>query len=78
MKTKFLLIINIILLIACIMISACIFKNTAIFVDQYNLSPEVVLGGYVWLLMDWLRLGMLGLVLVISIVIFALSKKKNN
>lgn len=49
-----------------LLISMKLFWNMGIFVDEYGLSPDIVNGGDFWLLMDWLRLGLLFLVSVIS------------
>lgn len=46
-----------VLSIICLVITIKLFINTAIFADEFNTSPDVVLGGEFWLSMDWLRLG---------------------
>lgn len=48
-----------------LLISLKLFWNLGIFVDEHNLSPDVVNGGDFWLAMDWLRMLFL---LVLSIV----------
>ena len=37
-----------------------------IFVDEFNTSPAVVNGGEFWLMMDWLRLGLLAVISGVS------------
>jgi len=49
-----------------LIISLKLFWNLGIFVDEYNLSPDIVKGGDFWLLMDWLRLFLLFLICVVS------------
>lgn len=45
LKIKIMSVINIILQIVCLLISMKLFWNTAVFVDEHNLSPDLVLGG---------------------------------
>ena len=47
-------------------ISLRLFWNMGIYVDEYNTNPAVVCGGELWLYMDWLRLGLLGLITLLS------------
>lgn len=49
-----------------LVISAKLFWNLGIYVDEVNTSPDVVLGGNLWLYLDWLRLGFLALICVLS------------
>ena len=49
-----------------LLISLKLFWNLGIFVDEYNLSSNVVNGGEFWIAMDWLRLLLLFLVCVLS------------
>lgn len=49
-----------------LVISVKLFWNLGIYVDEVNASPDVVLGGNLWLYMDWLRLGFLALICVLS------------
>lgn len=37
-----------------------------IYVDEFDTSPDVVLGGDLWLSMDWARLGFLAILCVLS------------
>jgi len=57
-------------------ISVKLFWNSGIFVDEYNLSPDIVNGGEFWSSMDLIRLLLLFLLCVLSgINIF---KKQSN
>ena len=47
-------------------ISVRLFWNMGLFVDEYNLSLDVVNGGEFWVSMDWLRLVLLFLLCVVS------------
>ncbi len=47
-------------------ISLELFYNMAIFADEYNSSPVLVCGGWVWLLMDWFRLALLAFASIVS------------
>lgn len=49
-----------------LLISLKLFWNLGIFVDEYNLSPDIVNGGDFWLSMDWLRLLLLFLLCIVS------------
>lgn len=66
MNKKILSIILFSLSFASLIISLKLFWNMGVFVDEYNLSPDIVSGGDLWLLMDWLRLLLLFLLCVIS------------
>lgn len=60
-----------------LLISLKLFWNKAVFVDEYNISPDIVNGGDFWLTMDWLRLLFLFLLCVVSVVnIFGEEKSK--
>lgn len=50
----------------CLIISMRLFYNIAIYVDDFNTTPSVVLGGDFWLMMNWLKLGALALICVLS------------
>ena len=50
----------------CLIISYKLFLNLGIYVDEYNTSPDVVLGGEFWLYMNWLKLGLSMLICVLS------------
>lgn len=75
MKIRILLGLNIILCMVCLFISCRIFWNMGIFVDEYNLSPDIVVGGDIWLMMDWLRLFLLFIILMFSAIIFFFLKR---
>lgn len=47
-------------------ISLRLFWNMGIYVDQYNTNLSTVCGGDFWLYMEWLRLGLLGIITLIS------------
>lgn len=49
-----------------LIISMKLFWNLGIYADEFNTSPDIVLGGGLWLYMDWLRLGLLTIVCLIS------------
>lgn len=66
MKSKFLNVSIFVLSLICLLISLKLFWNMGIYVDEFNTSPDVVLGGNLWLVADWIRLGFLALICVIS------------
>lgn len=66
MKGKIVNISIFILSILCIVISIKLFWNMGVFVDEFNTSPDVVLGGDLWLYMDWIRLGATALLCILS------------
>ncbi|WP_252230724.1 hypothetical protein [Clostridium sp. ZBS15] len=43
-----------------------LFWNTGVYVDEFNTSLDVVLGGDLALIMDWIRLGILLLISILS------------
>lgn len=49
-----------------LMISMKLFWNMGVYVDEFGTSPDIVSGGTFWLYMDWLRLGALGIITVLS------------
>lgn len=59
-----------------LLISLRLFYNLGVFVDEYNLSSDIVDGGNFWLAMDWLRLLLLFLVCVVSGVSIFMGKNK--
>lgn len=65
MKGKFLNTSIFILSLFCLLISLKLFWNMGVYVDEFNTSPNVVLGGDLWLIMDWVRLGASALICVI-------------
>lgn len=74
MKSKILNISIFILNVICLLISLKLFWNIAIYVDEFNTSPDVVLGGSLWLTMDCIRLWALILLCILSGI--RLLKKK--
>lgn len=75
MKIKVMSGINIVLQIICLLIYLKLFWNTAVFVDEYNLSPDIVLGGMGWLILSWIVLGLLAAIIILTII--TLIYKKN-
>lgn len=49
-----------------LLISMKLFWNIGVFVDEFNTSPDVVLGGDFWLCMEWLKFGLLLVVCILS------------
>lgn len=49
-----------------LLISFKLFWNIGVYADEYGSSPTLVCGGWFWLLMDWVRLGLLVVLCVIS------------
>lgn len=75
MKIKVVSGINIVLQSVCLLISLKLFWNTAIFVDEYNLSPDIVLGEMGWLVMSWTVLGLLGAIIILTGITVIINKK---
>lgn len=65
-KSKFLNISIFLLSLICLLISLKLFWNIGIYADEFNTSPDVILGGNLWLIMNWVQLGA-------SVLICALS-----
>ena len=57
-----------------LIVSIKLFYNLGIYVDEVNISPDVVLGGELWLIMNWLRLVASTLICLLSGINFI----KNN
>lgn len=58
-----------------LVISMKLFYNLGIYVDEYNTSPDVVAGSDFWFYMNWLRLFILFLIVIISgVKLFQKSK----
>lgn len=66
MKGKVLNLIIFLLAISCFVISYKLFWNIAVYVDEVNISPDVVLGGDFWLIMEWVKMGFLALITILS------------
>ena len=75
MKEKTLKISIFVLSFVCLIISLKLFWNLAIYVDEFNTSADVVLGGNLWLYMDWLRLGFSALICILSGINLFAEKK---
>ena len=76
MKKNFINIVVFVLCLISLIITLRLFWNLGIYVDEYNTSPSVVLGGHFWLSMYWMRLFILFLVTLISG--FNLFKEKDD
>lgn len=55
MKNKTTYAIILVLSLICLYISLKTFYNLAIYADEANRSPAVILGGGSWLLLNWLK-----------------------
>lgn len=49
-----------------LVISLKLFWNMGVYADEYGSSPSLVCGGWFWLYMDWIRLGLLLVLCIIS------------
>ena len=49
-----------------LVISIKLFINLGIYADEYGSSPVLVSGGWFWLSMNWIRLGLLLILSIIS------------
>ncbi len=49
-----------------LVISLKLFWNMGVYADEYGSSPDLVCGGWFWLCMDWIRLGLLLVLCIIS------------
>jgi|GEM_PF-882197 len=78
MKKKVLIGINIIISIICLLISLKLFWNMGLFIDEHNFTSDIILGNHFWVLMDWLRLGLLALMFVFSILLLFFDKKNGD
>lgn len=57
-------------------ISANLSYQMGIYVDEYNTTPSIVYGGDFWLMADWFRLALAGIMAVISgIALFRPGRK---
>ena len=66
MKNKYLNLSILILSMICLIISIKTFYNLGIYVDEYNTSPSVVLGGDVWVYTQWISLVINAIICVLS------------
>lgn len=55
-----------ILSVISLIISCKLFWNLSIYADEFNTSPDVVLGGELWLYMNWFKLGISALIYILS------------
>lgn len=76
MKKKSINVMIFILTTVSLIISVRLFYNMGIYVDEYGTSPDIVSGGNFWLMMDWLRLFILGTLFVVSLI--KLFDKENS
>ncbi len=51
--------VTLVLSLICLVISARLFWNMGVYADEYGSSPDLICGGWFWLYMDWIRLGLL-------------------
>ncbi len=76
MKNKFTNITIIILSCISLIISCKTILSLAIFSDEFNTSPDVILGGEFWLNMNWLQIPICVLVCILAAI--NLYKCTNN
>ena len=55
-----------ILSIICLIITCKLFWNLAIYIDEFNISTDIVLGGEFYLYMNWFKIGALALICILS------------
>lgn len=76
MNKRMIFIIILILSGLSLLISLQLFWNMGVYVDEYNTTPSVVYGSEFWLDMSWIRLFLLGSIIIIaSIGIFKTNIK---
>lgn len=68
MKGKFLNISIFVLSLVCLLISLRLFWNMGVYVDEFNTSPDVILEGSLWIIMDWIRLGSSALICTLLVI----------
>lgn len=66
LETRGLNIVIFVLSLISLVISVKLFWNMSEYADVYGSSPVLVCGGWFWLYMDWIRLGLLLVLCVIS------------
>ena len=76
MKGKFLSISIFVLSVICLIISAKLFWNIAIYSDEFNTSPDIILGGEFWLNMNWLMFGFITFICVLSGISLFIKNEK--
>ena len=52
--------------IFCLVVQMKLFWNLGNYVDEHNTSPDVVLGGDIWLTLEWLKLLFIFLIVMLS------------
>lgn len=75
-KTKILHLIFIMIL-CCFFISMRIFYNLGVAADEFNTNPALILGGEIFLTLDWLRLFLEFLLIPLFLLYFYFDKKKS-
>lgn len=76
MKNKLINLIVFVLSLICLIIETHLFYNVGIFIDEFCTSPDVVYGGDFWVYMDWLKLFLLALIVLLSGVSLFMTKNK--
>ena len=66
MKNKYLNLSILILSMICLIISIKTFYNLGIYVDEYNTSPSVVLGGDIWVYTQWINFGVNAIICILA------------
>jgi hypothetical protein len=61
-----------------LVISVRLFWIMGVYADEYGSSPVLVCGGWFWLVMDWVRLGLLLVLCIISGFGLIRSSKKDG
>ncbi len=59
-----------------LLISLRLFYNMGIAADVLNTSPAVICGSDFWLLMDWIRLGLIALLGVLALYLIAVGARR--
>ena len=59
-----------------LLISLRLFYNMGIAADVLNTSPAVICGSDFWLLMDWIRLGLIALLGVLALYLLAVGARR--
>ncbi len=66
MRKKIIDLFILILSLTSLFISLKTFYNLSIYVDEVNTSPSVILGSDFWLLMNWMKFGLLALISLLA------------
>lgn len=78
MRSQILSIVIFVVSFVTLLISLKLFWNTAIFVDEYGLSLDIVNGGDFWLTMDWLRIFLLFILCSVSGISILTNYRKKD